>query len=67
MTTRTVPDFEKASGMVMNADLKKFIDHTLPVIKEISRWRRRFSAPSSGSFSTAVGDVMERRVSSAQT
>jgi putative membrane protein len=32
--TTTVADFEKASGTVKNADLKKFIDDTLPVIKE---------------------------------
>jgi putative membrane protein len=31
---KTVADFEKASGTVKNADLKKFIDDTLPVIKE---------------------------------
>lgn len=30
---QTVADFEKASGTVKNADLKKFIDETLPVIK----------------------------------
>jgi putative membrane protein len=30
---QTVADFEKASGTVKNADLKKFIDDTLPVIK----------------------------------
>jgi putative membrane protein len=30
---KTVADFEKASGTVKNADLKKFIDNTLPVIK----------------------------------
>jgi putative membrane protein len=30
---KTVADFEKASGTVKNADLKKFIDDTLPVIK----------------------------------
>jgi putative membrane protein len=31
---KTVADFEKASAMVKNADLKKFVDETLPVIKE---------------------------------
>jgi putative membrane protein len=31
---KTVADFEKASGTVKNADLKKFIDDTLPVIKD---------------------------------
>lgn len=30
---KTVADFEKASNTVKNADLKKFIDDTLPVIK----------------------------------
>ena len=30
---KTVADFEKASGTAKNADLKKFIDDTLPVIK----------------------------------
>jgi len=30
---KTAADFEKASGTVKNADLKKFIDDTLPVIK----------------------------------
>ena len=30
---KTVADFEKASSTVKNADLKKFIDDTLPVIK----------------------------------
>jgi putative membrane protein len=30
---KTVADFEKASGTVKSAELKKFIDDTLPVIK----------------------------------
>lgn len=31
---KTVADFEAASGTAKNADLKKFIEDTLPVIKE---------------------------------
>jgi putative membrane protein len=41
---KTVADFEKASGMVKNADLKKFIDETLPVIKEHLKMAKEMAA-----------------------
>lgn len=42
--TTTVADFEKASGTVKNADLKKFIDDTLPVIKEHLKMAKEMQA-----------------------
>jgi putative membrane protein len=41
---KTVADFEKASGMVKNADLKKFVDETLPVIKEHLKMAKELAA-----------------------
>lgn len=41
---KTVADFEKASGAVKNADLKKFIDDTLPVIKEHLKMAKEMQA-----------------------
>jgi putative membrane protein len=41
---KTVADFEKASGEVKNADLKKFIDDTLPVIKEHLKMAKEMQA-----------------------
>lgn len=40
----TVADFEKASGMVKNEDLKKFITDTLPVIKEHLKMAKEMQA-----------------------
>ena len=42
--TKTVAAFEKASGTVKNADLKKFIDETLPVIKEHLKMAKEMQA-----------------------
>lgn len=42
--TKTVADFEKASGTVKNEDLKKFIEDTLPVIKEHLKMAKEMQA-----------------------
>lgn len=41
---KTVADFEQASGMARNEDLKKFIDQTLPVIKEHLKMAKEMQA-----------------------
>lgn len=41
---KDVAEFEKASGTVKNADLKKFIDDTLPVIKEHLEMAKKMQA-----------------------
>jgi putative membrane protein len=41
---KTVADFEKARGEVKNEDLKKFIDETLPVIKDHLKMAKEMQA-----------------------